>query len=130
MSHTVKALLMQARSLIADPQCWTQGTWARDRAGNGAIFLIPEDDAAVCWCMVGALIRTTPHPKDRYKAEWALRHVIEVPEAVVTGHLAVWNDMPGRTHEEVMQAFDAAIEKCGSLNWGEGENTSTTIGDY
>lgn len=96
-------ILIKARELISDPERWTQGVNARNRAGG---LTSPENDAAVCWCGIGALCRVAGDDD----LHWA--------KAVVflhkTAREAGFKDFPDfndtSTHAEVLAAFDRAIE--------------------
>ncbi|WZO97276.1 hypothetical protein EP7_004300 [Isosphaeraceae bacterium EP7] len=89
--------LNEARKLVE--KGWCKGTSARNAAGEPTGT---TDVDAVAWCPYGAMgaipgasfIRTT----DRYRKS--------------IGRLAIskWNDEPERTKEEVLAAFDRAIE--------------------
>ncbi|MGE0289088.1 MAG: hypothetical protein AB7I42_22820 [Bradyrhizobium sp.] len=85
------ATLRDAAALVE--RGWTQGAWARNAAGNGVFYDAPD---AVRWCAIGAI---WADDKDRrWGALLALgRHVgIEV---------SAWNDLPGRTADEVLAAL-------------------------
>lgn len=51
---TTADLLREARDLIADPKCWTQGELARDAGGSPCD---PDAPEAVCWCAAGAIFK-------------------------------------------------------------------------
>lgn len=94
-------LLRAARALIADPDRWTTGCAARDAHGQS---VMPEQLEAVRFDGIGALFRLTPgEPELRDRAIIALE--------IVAGSWmwAAWQDAPGRTHAEVLTAFDRAI---------------------
>lgn len=50
-----RQILLHAHALIADPARWTKGAWARDASGEQLVRV--EDEAAVAWCIGGAVIR-------------------------------------------------------------------------
>lgn len=95
----VIATLYQARASINTPDKWTQGA---DKRGGAmcAAFAIerrwPGVDAKDPACLVKcqapwrAFVRATGGSGDRLA-------------------LTIWNDVPGRTHREVMQMFSLAI---------------------
>ena len=98
---TPAGLLRAARALIADPDRWTTGCAARDANGRS---VMPERLEAVRFDGIGALFRLTPgHPDLRDRAVKALD--------IVAGSWGwtAWQDMPGRTHAEVLAAMDRAI---------------------
>lgn len=94
--------LKAARKLIEEPECWTQGSMARDAAGNALGFRSPD---AVCYCALGALdsVIREQHPSERFvKARMLLEQVCgEYVESV--------NDSPNTTHADVLAMFDRAI---------------------
>ena len=88
---------------------WTQGVWARAVEGQ---TVDPDDSRAVEWCASGAI----KGPNINAALHW-LSHVIQ-PEidpmkvdVLILGHFIVnWNNEKERTQEEVLEAFDLAIE--------------------
>lgn len=98
-------VLLAARELIATPEKWTKGEFARAADGRKAHSL---DEEAVCWCLVGALtnvISTRPGGADlAAEARQRLR------EAIVNIDVPVyaWNDRAERTHAEVIEALTKA----------------------
>ena len=97
--HSVAEHLARARTVLAKRDVWTQDAYARDVAGR---IVESQSPAAVRFCCSGALY-TTEHPLHGSVAARAL-------VSRVIGHdLEVWNDAPGRKHNEVLDAFDRAI---------------------
>ncbi len=47
-------VLSQAEELLAAPERWTKGAWARDDRGAPVVSV---SDAAVAWCVAGAVVR-------------------------------------------------------------------------
>lgn len=95
--------LLAARTLIADPECWTKIAYAR--ATDGRPLLSPGFSNAVCWCSIGALKFAVDGCNDDiyFSARRAL--------ALGMGADPMdYNDHPRRTHPEVLAAFDRAIE--------------------
>ena len=88
-----KKLLIDARALLA--KGWMQGDWH-----NGDVVRLPTR-----WCSIGAI-------------EWAGGGTAESSakralwRAVGTACISDWNDAPGRTQAEVLEAFDRAIALC------------------
>ncbi|MCB1466612.1 MAG: hypothetical protein KDK08_05575 [Rhizobiaceae bacterium] len=101
--------LKQARDLIAAG--WTQLSYDR----------IVDDKQ--CYCAAGAIIETyapwmaKPSERDHVGCEIALRRLAKtlVPDLdgqdIAQGVIVNWNDTPGRTQDEVLAAFDKAIEE-------------------
>ncbi len=103
------AILRRARDLIAGPQAWIKGAFAKIRP------YYPTDvdsrsPAASCFCALGALQRAIDEarklgqfPPPLSRAEEALRK-FNGDRAVPT-----WNDANDTTHADVLEAFDHAI---------------------
>jgi hypothetical protein len=89
--------LRVARALVA--KGWTQEVFARDRRGKE---VRTAERSAACWCAYGAVIRADAE----YDGYVYLSRAIGL-----TGQLiSQWNDEPTRTQQEVLAAFDRAIE--------------------
>lgn len=98
---TALEVLTEARALIARPDRWVQGGSAMNLRGAFCSALSP---AAVCWSADGVVLRAAKGDiDDTYVARRCLK------QAVDTDSLIDWNDAEGRTHAEVLAAFDAAI---------------------
>ena len=96
---TVKQILIEARELISDPARWTQGEMARDKNGDACII-----SHGIAFCSIGAINHVgilQPLKKDA---------AYEVLRSVVRTYVSEWNDT--HAHEEVLAAFDRAIEQC------------------
>lgn len=99
---TTVEVLKAARSLLSEPDRWTQGTYARDADGKA---VPPSDPAAVCFCIHGAILHVAPSYPDmqtRLEAVKALADSLWVS-------LVMFNDKRGRTQREVVALFDVAI---------------------
>jgi hypothetical protein len=92
--------LREARALIQ--KGWTQHTCARNERGER---VSPDSDEATCWCMAGAVLRTSDNCADEQLLMRALATVTGSRE----GYVADFNDKKGRTQAEVLAAFDKAI---------------------
>jgi hypothetical protein len=92
---TPAEILTKAADLIEPEGAWTQASFARVASGEKTV---PEDPAAVCWCLSGALSRVSSEAvfKDRSAAFDAL--YLALDDDGVFG----WNDAPGRTQAEVV----------------------------
>lgn len=82
---------------------WCQGSIAQDEDGDDVDALSSD---ARRWSTLGALI-----------ASWGggpiedLRHAVAALHASIEpAPLEVWNDRPGRTHDEVVDAFEHALK--------------------
>lgn len=105
-------ILKAARGLISEPSKWTTGSWARDEKGAMAF---PSDEWGVCWCALGAINRVVDFTEQVTNAAHLLATEIGYPEPWLAAHEVItsWNDAEGRTHAEVLAAFDAAIAAAG-----------------
>lgn len=81
---------MKIRELLSDESKWTQKHLARDADSNP---VIPQDDTAVSFCLMGAMDRCYPHNRDNHRV---YRKVAREVEQVGT-----WNDAPDRTFADV-----------------------------
>lgn len=101
MTHSTADILRKAKALIDTPEKWTKGENAKDVHGNEVGILASE---ATCFCMEGALKRVGVGYGER---PWVLLGIA----ATGKPRLGIWewNDRRGRTHAEVMEAFDKAI---------------------
>lgn len=99
-------ILRAAKRLIDTPDKWCQGTIAKGKSGRP---VLRDGGYATSYCMVGAV----------GKAARAAKFDRPILPDVFTGlgeyHPGIWNDRGGRTHAEVMQAFDRAIALAESL---------------
>lgn len=104
---TLASLLRRARSYVA--RGWCQGANAKD--GNSTS--VPHDSAnAVSWCVIGAERRASLDllGTDRRFVDTGSCDACALLAAVAgCEDTAEWNDAPGRTQEEVLEAYDAAI---------------------
>jgi hypothetical protein len=96
---SVREQLVAARDLIADPERWTQGAYARDVNDEPTMAL----SASACkWCPVGAVMRVTGSPYGWGPGTGALSVAANGLSASVV------NDEQG--HAAVLAMFDRAIE--------------------
>lgn len=79
---------------------WVQGFFAADENGDGVDVNSP---LACRWCSGGAIRVESDEDGVYYAARCLLTTAIE------SISIADWNDEPGRTKEEVLEAFDKAI---------------------
>lgn len=107
MTQKISEVLKAARELITDPKRWTQGAFART-IKDGRVS--PEHEFAVCFCSFGALYKVQPGEWTK-ASESVPAHEFINRFCVATHHvdLAHFND--NRTHKEVLELFDKAIEE-------------------
>lgn len=89
--------LVQARDLIADPDRWIQ-------------FYREKGVFHKRYCAVGAIERAAPTFKIATRAERLLVQAIGEPITWPRASIQFFNDRVETTHEDVLQAFDRAIE--------------------
>ena len=92
---TIKQRLRAARKLIDKPGKWIQG------GGNGWTTRCVAE-AIVNVCLISEEQKIRRHLLKSINLHWTEHGVYHL---TLTG----WNDTPGRTHAEVMQAFGQAI---------------------
>ena len=107
---TPHQLLVDARRVIAE-KGWCQGTIARDSKGE----CVYEDSAkAVSFCMVGAIQVAGGKGFDTFSRP-GIRARGRLTQAITARYGAMrierFNDTEGRTKEEVLAVFDAAIKR-------------------
>ena len=102
---TVREVLIAAKELISTPERWTQNAFARGMDG----LQVPLDTGAACqWCIAGAMIKVSNLTERRIYGLASRVLAGETSCGVVTHY----NDAPERTHAEVMELFDRAINQC------------------
>lgn len=107
---TALEILEKAKSLIDHPSKWTVGAYARDAADRPVTI---DDNLACKFDMGGAIFKalnTRYAPSsgnNAYQFEVAWR---AVANAIGTSRLLHWQDELGRDHNDIMKAFDNAIE--------------------
>ena len=109
-------LLVEARTLIATPEAWTQGAAARDADGEPVGV---EHEDAVSWCATGAIncamyrhvdSLEIPPPLQRAR-ERAGTILTDTVRALTLGHYTeatTYNDQTN--HSCIVHAFDIAID--------------------
>ena len=96
-------VLQKARDLIATPDNWTQGEYARDGHGHATR---PRNSRAVCWCSSGAIMKVMDVD---YSPDDALAVLHQAGGFQWDMNIPKWNDSMNRKHSEVLALFDAAI---------------------
>lgn len=98
-------LLIEARSRIAEPGSWTQFASARD--ADGSIVAL-DDPNAVRFCAWGSIYAGSNHARHTNPAHFGAVRAFETANGI--DEMRKWNDDRRRTHEQVLAAFDKAIE--------------------
>lgn len=91
-------VLLKAMDVIATPDKWTKGSFARDINQNSTSA--DEPDAA-CWCALGAIQKATKNSKASADASLYLVSVVET-------NVPIFNDYLSTTHDKVMEKFMTA----------------------
>lgn len=99
--NQTQATLIAAKAVIDTPEKWIRGASACDRKG---IPVAPRSHYATCFCIIGAVDRVAKNFDDRREAFDMLYKSTNIDI------ISEWNDDPARTHAEVMEAFDKAIQ--------------------
>lgn len=101
-------ILIAARELLAeDERYWTQFRNARAAGGNP---VAADDEDAVSWCAIGAMLKFSPYI---YESAQTFIYANNIPMDGYDSYLSVimnWNDDQRHTYREVIAAFDRAIE--------------------
>jgi hypothetical protein len=97
--NDVTAILLAARTLIADPRWFTQDVFATDANGTPVSLMDPR---ACCFCTEAA-IRFVAHDSYGWHEDYGALRALER----VIGYVPTWSDC--HSHAEVIAAFDRAI---------------------
>jgi hypothetical protein len=101
-----RRVIETARALIATPQTWTQGEFARDASGNPVSWRSPE---AARFCLWGALNRAAyDMTGDRRQSITLADHAARALRNGVTS-LSGTNDKG--THADVLAVFDTYLKQ-------------------
>lgn len=98
---TTLEVLQGMRSRLATG--WTQYAVARNRFG---VRVASSSSEACSWCIMGAASATTRNADERSSAYTRLYQ-----SGIRLLTVGEWNDIPGRTQEEVLALIDSAIER-------------------
>lgn len=91
---TTKQTLIEARERISDQAAWGKGRRGLDRKFDT--------------CCAAEAIEEAAPGFGQYEARCTAFNALR--RAAKCKHITGWNDAPGRTHAEVLAAFDKAIE--------------------
>ena len=103
MPETVAEVLNRAADLLEKPGAWTQGAFALTADGKELVYG-NNLSKAVCYCVNGALFKVGTE-RQALDAQEILRDRLDVKGT------PYWNDAPGRTQAEVVQALRAAASQ-------------------
>lgn len=96
--------LRAAARLIDTPEKWTRWYYAKDKHGNP--LFADELNYGVCFCAVGAIAAAA----NSTFCEATGSDAYEYLRGWVGHRVQYWNDAPGRTHTEVLDAFERAAQ--------------------
>lgn len=118
MTRQTTEILNKMETILAKPEAWTQGVWARDKDGEP---IEPVFDGAVCFCLHGARRRAVgvKHElnvalSDQIRDRLSAAAVTLFPDRAIgskdrPGHKVVgFNDHPDTTHADVIQVIRLA----------------------
>jgi len=106
MSGHAQIVLKETRVLLTDEARWQQNSYYKDSEGRRTDVV-----RASCYCLMGGL----------KKAAHSLNLPVGPAKDTVVGVLDIgneygvieqWNDHPKRTHSDVMDVLDRALELC------------------
>lgn len=109
-------LLNKAADLI-EATGWTQGAFARDEYGNKTepyVRSCNKGNGPVCFCASGAVLnvaQAVKSGKDDVASEQMWDAALLLLRAEVQGEIVSFNDAPGRTKEEVIEAMRRTADK-------------------
>lgn len=110
---STKRILTEARDLIAEEGRWCQGEEAMNVCQSSVDALSPE---ATCWCSYGAIVVAASTEK-RFSEPQGWAAVVSLSKAMGSqamhpggSKIVDFND--SSTHEEVVAAFNKAIDSC------------------
>jgi hypothetical protein len=113
----IRNSLIRVRTLLADPSHWTRGYYAKDK---DQYDVSPYSSTATCWCLEGAFLKVVgPSVWARTESDNSAYTIIsnlcreKIPSDTNTNRnpVAYFNDAAERTHAEVLELLDLAIEK-------------------
>ena len=99
--------LTLATTYIATPEQWIQGAMAEDAVGNPVNY---EGSSAVCFCVLGAMNRAGSNLGGSALAISTLYKSADKIDSINYISLVNYNDKAGRTHKEILELFQLAID--------------------
>ena len=102
-----QTILSRAMKLLIPAGRWIQGEMAKNDQGKSCP---PDDASACCWCIVGA-IRLYGNKKPYTDSPEVVKCFEYLREVIGADYVSQWQDIPGRTLPEVMDAMSKAWKK-------------------
>lgn len=98
ITEQTKQDFLAAWELVRNPETWTSGAYARDRAGGECGWSNPE---AVCYCSLGALARIAQDDTDSLRAIAVERlfrgiNVVQRNDAGHESACAMWREVAAK----------------------------------
>ena len=100
-------ILKKTRELLAKPENWIQKCLWGDGKGKGNYV---EPTEAVCFCLDGAIDKVCQSIGETCLDEYEMK-VVNLLGFKSLRELYDWNDVPDRTHQEVLDLLDQTIAK-------------------
>jgi ribosomal protein S5 len=109
MRNKPKSIIKKAITIL-QKFGWTKKALAKDKNGNA---VLPSDESAESFCLVGAIERATRDLKYGEKDKFqAIKIVKDVNGLIV---LTPLNDAPNTTKKDVINALKKAVEKADEI---------------
>lgn len=102
----ILSIVKETRALLTDPKSWTQNVMARDSKGASCS---PKAKDACQWCVMGAVRKVVPQEGPECVED--VLKTINAISSVINYHVPNWNDMSGRTHEDILSGLDRTIQE-------------------
>lgn len=101
--------ILEGAADLIETKGWTQQAAARDQYDHE---VRPWDDSAVSFCLIGALECAARTPEGFYVTDYDIaRKALQQAVPNDGAPLTVWNDTPGRTKEQVVEALRTAAKQ-------------------
>ena len=98
-------ILKKSRELLAKPENWIQKCLWGDGKGNSVY-----SEEAVCFCLDGAIDKVCRSINETCLDEYEMK-VVNFLGFKHLRELYDWNDVPERTHQEVLNLLDQTIAR-------------------
>ncbi len=101
-------ILRGARELLAKPERWTKGTWAR----ANTVPVLAENSEADCFCLVAAILRAAGSWAAAREALPVLADMVRTAPAhagMLMAPIVCFSDDPNATHADILALLDRGI---------------------